>query len=172
MPPASWMRNGFVIRSRRARRTENIHSATVPRIGSWPGSSIVWIRFMPTAGLTGFAPFCSSCSWRKSRVMGCNRVAAVWALLAVAGVCAAQQRSGWALPNFSDRVEIEVSNPGAAPLATLAVLDIAQVRKQAPGFPGSLAIVAQQVDRTRFLPSQVDGGSAGESERPEKWRQG
>jgi hypothetical protein len=73
------------------------------------------------------------------------------------------QGTPWALPNFSDRIEVVVSNPTAAPLDTLAVLDVAEVRKQAPGFPGTLAIVAEQSAQTRFAPSQVDEGSASES---------
>jgi hypothetical protein len=95
--------------------------------------------------------------------MACSRAAAVVVLLGTVCACVAQERPGWALPNFSDRVEVELSDPGDVPLATLAVIDIAEVRKQAPGFPGSLAIVAEQTGRTRFIPSQVDGGSAGES---------
>lgn len=92
------------------------------------------------------------------------KLTAAVAVLASVCVGGAQERPAWVLPNFADRIEVAVSNPGDAPLATLAVLDIAEVRKQAPGFPGTLAIVADQGSRTRFVPSQMDSGSAGEPE--------
>jgi hypothetical protein len=78
---------------------------------------------------------------------------------ALGGAARAQQHPSWALPNFSDRIEVMVSNPSDLPLETLAVLDLAQVQKQAPGFPGTLAIVAEQTGRTKFVASQVDGGT-------------
>lgn len=78
-------------------------------------------------------------------------------------VVSAQSSAFWSLPNFSNRLVVQVSNPGDTPLHTLAVVNIAKARRIAPGFPGTLAIVAEQAGRTRYLPSQVDVGSEGES---------
>jgi hypothetical protein len=91
------------------------------------------------------------------------RILALAVLVLCGGPAIAQSTVFWALPNFSDRVEVRVANPGNTPLHTLAVLDIAKARSIAPGFPGTVAIVAEQTGRTRYLPSQVDAGSNGES---------
>jgi hypothetical protein len=88
----------------------------------------------------------------------------VTALFLVAcGAACAQKNISWELPNFSDRLEVRVSNPGSRPVDTLAVIDIANARVMAPGFPATLAIVADQSGRTRYVPSQVDAGDDGES---------
>jgi hypothetical protein len=79
------------------------------------------------------------------------------------GAACAQEKVLWALPNFSDRLEVEISNPGSDPVHTLAVVDTAKARAIAPGFPGTLAIVADQTGRTQYLPSQADAGDGGES---------
>lgn len=71
----------------------------------------------------------------------------------------AQPSVFWALPNFSDRLEVRVVNANNTPVHTLAVLDISKARRIAPGFPGTLAIVAEQDGRTRYLPSQIDAGN-------------
>jgi hypothetical protein len=57
--------------------------------------------------------------------------------LAVCGAACAQQNVFWTLPNFSDRLEVRVSNPGSGPVHTLAVIDVARARAMAPGFPGT-----------------------------------
>lgn len=75
----------------------------------------------------------------------------------------AQQSAFWALPNFSDRLEVRVENTSSEAMHSLAVMDIAKARTVARGFPGTLAIVADQNGRTRYLPSQVDVGDDGES---------
>jgi hypothetical protein len=87
---------------------------------------------------------------------------AVLFLAACAAACA-QEKISWALPNFSDRLEVRISNPGSERVHTLAVVDAAKARAMAPGFPGTLAIVANQSGRTRYLPSQVDAADDGES---------
>jgi hypothetical protein len=91
----------------------------------------------------------------------CVSAAAVVFLVAFSGACA-QHGIFWTLPNFSDRLEVRVSNPGSSLVHTLAVVDIAEARRMAPGFPGTLAIVADQGGRVRYLPSQVDVGVDGE----------
>lgn len=83
--------------------------------------------------------------------------------LASCGAAGAQQNISWALPNFSDRLEVRISNPGNERLHTLAILDVAKARNVASEFPGSLAIVADQNGRTLYLPSQVDAESGGEA---------
>lgn len=83
--------------------------------------------------------------------------------LAACGPARAQQSAAWALPNFSDRLQVRISNPGSNSLHSLAVLDIAKARVLAPGFPGTLAIVADQSGRPHYLPSQVDAGDDSES---------
>lgn len=76
----------------------------------------------------------------------------------------AQARDGWELPNFSDVLKVSVSNPSAQPMNALATLDLADVRKVAPDFPGTLAIVLGGKDGTQFFPSQVDAGTSGSSD--------
>lgn len=72
-----------------------------------------------------------------------------------------QARGGWEMQNFSDLLNVNVINPSAQPMNALATLDVAAVRKVAPGFPGTLAIVVEDKDGIRFLPSQVDPGTDG-----------
>lgn len=89
----------------------------------------------------------------------------VWVfLLAACGTAGAQENSklAWVLPNFSDRLEVRISNAASERVHTLAIVNAAKARAVAPGFPGSLAIVADQSGRTRYLPSQVDPGADGE----------
>lgn len=89
-------------------------------------------------------------------------------LLASVAACIAQAQphgalagAPWALPNFSDVLEVSVSNPLAQPMNGLATIDLDAARKVAPGFPGTLAIVVEDRQGTRFLPSQVDVGTSG-----------
>ncbi len=84
--------------------------------------------------------------------------------LAACGAACAQQEIPWVLPNFSDRLQVRISNPGSGAVHTLAVIDVARARAMAPRFPGTLAIVADQSANTRYLPSQVDAGAEGERE--------
>lgn len=85
------------------------------------------------------------------------------ALATGGGGARAQSAPLWALPNFSDRLELRIANPGDTPLHTLAVIDIAAARRLAPQFPGTLALAVDADGPTRFLPSQVDAGSRGEA---------
>lgn len=79
-------------------------------------------------------------------------------------VAAAQTTSAWALPNFSDRLDVSVVNPGAQPMDALATVDIGQARRIAPEFPGTLAIVVEDEGGTQFLPSQTDAGTGNKSQ--------
>lgn len=49
----------------------------------------------------------------------------------------------WALPNFAQRLDLEVTNPGQNPVRTLVTLPVVATRRIAPGFPGTLAIVME-----------------------------
>lgn len=67
----------------------------------------------------------------------------------------------WALPNFAQRLSIEVSNPNPAPVHALVTLPVALTAQIAPGFPGTLAItmVVNPTGSTypaTVVPSQVD----------------
>lgn len=48
----------------------------------------------------------------------------------------------WALPNFAQRVSLEVSNCGPKSIHTLVTLPVVATARIAPGFPGTVAIVA------------------------------
>ncbi len=97
----------------------------------------------------------------------CIEFASLVLLVAVAACSARAQQSagelsgGWRLPNFSDLLQVTVSNSTSERMDALATLDIDAVRKVAPGFPGTLAIVVEQKKGVRFLPSQVDAGTSG-----------
>ena len=74
----------------------------------------------------------------------------------------------WVLPNFADRLELDVVNDGDAPVDTLAVVSIAEASQTALRFPGTFAIVVVPGAESgaapgsgpgaapTFLPSQVD----------------
>jgi hypothetical protein len=79
---------------------------------------------------------------------------ALWLLAAAA--CAAQQPGDWALPNFAQRLEFEVSNPSSSAVDTLALLPVAQAAQVAPRFPGKLAIAVIPGRPAAILPSQAD----------------
>jgi hypothetical protein len=49
--------------------------------------------------------------------------------------------SPWTLPNFAQRLEMDISNPSAQSLRALAAVSVREAARVAPGFPGSLAIV-------------------------------
>lgn len=62
-------------------------------------------------------------------------------LLGSATACrAAPPGDNWALPNFAQRFDVTVTNPGGAPVDTLVTLPAKNVHDIAEGFPGSLAI--------------------------------
>lgn len=46
----------------------------------------------------------------------------------------------WALPNFAQRLSLEVSNPSQITVHALVTLPVAPTARIAPGFPGTLAI--------------------------------
>ena len=81
----------------------------------------------------------------------------------------------WVLPNFAQRLDVTVTNPGSDPVDTLVTLPIAGIQKVALGFPGNLAIVVvKNPPRSEYsvtvAPSQADDldgdGTADEFEFP------
>lgn len=84
-----------------------------------------------------------------------------FALLMSALALAAQPAGDWALSNFAQRLELELSNPAAHAVETLAVVRVQPAAQIAPRFPGSLAIaVLVNPAGSRYpvtiLPSQAD----------------
>lgn len=67
----------------------------------------------------------------------------------------------WALPNFAQRLDLTVTNPGKVPVRTLVTLRVLSTDRIAPGFPGTLAIVMEvNPPGSKFpaavVPSQAD----------------
>ena len=67
-----------------------------------------------------------------------------------------QQPPAWLLPNFSDRLELEVSNPLSTAVETLAVVPVAEAARIGLRFPGTLAIAVMPGAPISILPSQAD----------------
>ena len=92
------------------------------------------------------------------------RKVGVWAVLMLmqAALCNAAPPAGnWVLPNFAQRLDVTVTNPGSAPVDTLVTLPVAGLQKVALGFPGSLAsAVVKDKPGGEYLvtviPSQAD----------------
>ena len=68
----------------------------------------------------------------------------------------AQQSSPWLLPNFSDRLELQVSNPTNKAVSTLAVVPVAEAARTTLQFPGTMAIAVIPGSPITILPSQAD----------------
>lgn len=62
----------------------------------------------------------------------------------------------WLLPNFAERLELDVINPSTARVRTLAAVPVAQASSVALRFPGTLAIVVRPGSPPAVLPSQID----------------
>lgn len=96
--------------------------------------------------------------------------------LAHAALCNAASPAGdWILPNFAQRLDVTVANPGSDAVDTLVTLPVASLQKVALGFPGSLAIaVVKNPPGSKYsvtiIPSQADDldgdGMADEFEFP------
>lgn len=79
-------------------------------------------------------------------------------ILLVASPCGAvaQKASPWLLPNFSDRLELRVSNPSDQAIETVAVVSVVEAARVAPRFPGTLAIAVLPGSTMAVMPSQAD----------------
>jgi hypothetical protein len=80
-------------------------------------------------------------------------------LLAAMGLAGAP--NDWLLPNFADRLEVQLTNPSNSEVRTLAVIPVPQAAQTALGFPGSLAIAvilspAGSQYPITIVPSQAD----------------
>jgi hypothetical protein len=88
-----------------------------------------------------------------------------FALLAITFAPTAQPAGDWALSNFAQRLELEISNPAAHPAQTLAVVPVQSAARVAPGFPGALAVAvlvnpAGSRYAVTIVPSQADDVAA------------
>jgi hypothetical protein len=84
-----------------------------------------------------------------------------FALLVSALALSAQPAGEWALTNFAQRLELEISNPAAQAVQTLAIVPVPAAAQVAPRFPGALAIaVLVNPVGSRYpvtiVPSQAD----------------
>lgn len=64
--------------------------------------------------------------------------------------------SAWVLPNFADRLELQVSNPSDRNIEALAVIPVPEAARTALGFPGTLAVAVIPGAPAMVLPSQAD----------------
>ena len=80
----------------------------------------------------------------------------MWLAAALAAAGAAQQPDRWLLPNFAQRLELEVTNASPAEASALAVIPVREAALAALGFPGSLAVVVMPGAAPQVLPSQAD----------------
>jgi hypothetical protein len=84
-----------------------------------------------------------------------------FALLVSVLALGAQPAGDWALTNFAQRLELEISNPAAHAVQSLVVIPVQPAAQVAPRFPGALAI-AVLVNPTpgrypvTIVPSQAD----------------
>jgi hypothetical protein len=79
-----------------------------------------------------------------------------YALGACIAMCTAQPAARWTLPNFAQRLEVDVSNPSSAPVSALAIIPVAEAARRALQFPGTLAIAVMPGAIMTILPSQAD----------------
>ena len=62
------------------------------------------------------------------------------AAFSLAAILPAQNPPAWRLPNFSDRLEVALSNPSDRAVDAVAVIPIAEATRVALRFPGTFAI--------------------------------
>jgi hypothetical protein len=108
--------------------------------------------------------------------MNARILAPLYMAIASAASCwAAAAPAEWLLPNFANRLSVEVRNGGNSHLRALATLPVVKARAVAPDFPGRLALAvlvesgnsASQVSIVASQADDLDGdGSADEFEFP------
>lgn len=85
-----------------------------------------------------------------------------WGFALAAGCLAAAPQTppapppAWVLPNFAQRLELEVANPSGVPVETLAIVPVAVAGQVALRFPGTLAVVVLPDAIPEIVPSQAD----------------
>lgn len=77
-------------------------------------------------------------------------LSALWAAAAVA-----EQPSPWLLPNFSDCLEVVISNPADHPVDTVAAIPVAKAGQTALQFPGTTAVAVLPGKPISVLPTQT-----------------
>jgi hypothetical protein len=82
-----------------------------------------------------------------------TRGVALVCLSIAASLPAAAADTEWLLPNFANRLSVEVGNSGSARLQALATLPIGKARSVAPDFPGRVALAV--VDGKSGQPANV-----------------
>lgn len=80
---------------------------------------------------------------------------AIWGFVIAVPFACFGQKSAWVLPNFSDRLDVNVLNTADAPVHTVAVVSVGGDVRVAKDFPGKTAIAVMQ-EPLSFLPTQVD----------------
>jgi len=68
----------------------------------------------------------------------------------------ANAASVWEFPNFSDRVQISLTNHHSAPFDGIVALNLALLKRTAPGFPGTLLLAAEDTQPAQALETQLD----------------
>jgi len=77
-------------------------------------------------------------------------------LFLLATAMQAQQRHAWEFPNFSDRVQVVVTNPREVDFDGVAVLSIPELKKIDPTFPGTFLLATEDGTPVRQVESQID----------------
>jgi len=67
-----------------------------------------------------------------------------------------QERHLWEFPNFSDRVQVVVTNPREFDFDGIAILSIPELKKIDPEFPGTLLVAAEDGTPDRQVETQLD----------------
>jgi hypothetical protein len=77
-------------------------------------------------------------------------------IASVASLYGAASGTEWLLPNFANRLSVEVRNGGSSQLKTLATLSVVRAQAVAPDFPGRLALAVLVDQSTTIIASQSD----------------
>jgi len=79
-----------------------------------------------------------------------------WLLILLASSMQAQEQHVWEFPNFSDRLQIVVTNPHESEFEGVAMLSIPELKKIDPAFPGTLLLAAEDATPDRQTETQID----------------
>lgn len=85
--------------------------------------------------------------------------------LGLTGTIARAATLAWEFPNFSDRLEMRISNSSPQLVHSLVRIPISTASSVAPGFPGTLAIAIVAGHPLTLLPSQVNGADGNDAGR-------
>jgi hypothetical protein len=118
------------------------------------GENRLWVRRLPGC----IHRSASALYGMKQRLPTINQFALLPLVfaVAVAPLSLAQTPSPWLLPNFRDRLEIQLSNPSDHEVEALATIPVPEAARAALRFPGTMAIVVVPTSPATVLPSQAD----------------